>query len=497
MKKLFLLFFVGMFFSVSAQERVSLALQESKEIYQPFSIQSYKATPEGKIKISEVAENKLLITGLSQGECELLISGGSVSKKISISVVSNLKTVLKKLKNDLQELGELDISVNQDIIVLRGNLSKYEKWKYLNDVLSSYDKKQIRSYVKFVPSAETVINLKKTFETMGYKFSEREDGEPGTLFIKMSPDTFFLSAKVFSEGEQNEILNILKSQAWLELNNQGAVADGKIKGVVNISVVKTQVVVDIAFIALTKKDADTLGSQGGLGATMNFGILYDIIAGRATSKTAQFGGDINRTINFLSESGVTRIYKAGSVSFTNGASAGGYLKVGGTQYVKVGREEGDLKEINYGFIVTVKGTILNRRQINLNLDLEYSHMADTLKKEDNTVRTERIIEFDKTAIVGGFKDVTRNIGNAGLPILRNTPVVQWFVGEQKDNEQKSDLLILACPRVYQDSNEVQIEIPVTKQVSPIAKDINKTNSEYKEEQKKYSGWLYWLNWFVW
>ena len=73
MKKLFLLFFVGMFFSVSAQERVSLALQESKEIYQPFSIQSYKATPEGKIKISEVAENKLLITGLSQGECELYL----------------------------------------------------------------------------------------------------------------------------------------------------------------------------------------------------------------------------------------------------------------------------------------------------------------------------------------------------------------------------------------------------------------------------------------
>ena len=131
MKKLFLLFFVGMFFSVSAQERVSLALQESKEIYQPFSIQSYKATPEGKIKISEVAENKLLITGLSQGECELLISGGSVSKKISISVVSNLKTVLKKLKNDLQELGELDISVNQDIIVLRGNLSKYESGSIL------------------------------------------------------------------------------------------------------------------------------------------------------------------------------------------------------------------------------------------------------------------------------------------------------------------------------------------------------------------------------
>ena len=170
------------------------------------------------------------------------------------------------------------------------------------------------------------------------------------------------------------------------------------------------------------------------------------------------------------------------------------MKVGGTEFVRV---EDDLKEINYGFIITVKGTILNHRQISLNLDLEYSHMADERHKEDNIIRTERIVDFNKTAIIGGFKEVTRNISNNGLPIFRNTPVIQWFTAQQNEEVNKADLLILACPRVYQDSNEVQIEIPVTKQVSPIAKDINKTNSEYKEEQKKYSGWLYWLNWFVW
>ena len=63
--------------------------------------------------------------------------------------------------------------------------------------------------------------------------------------------------------------------------------------------------------------------------------------------------------------------------------------------------------------------------------------------------------------------------------------------------QKADLLILACPRIYKESQIVQMEIPLTEKVAPIVKDVKKSNSDYKDSQKKYSGWLYWMNWFVW
>ncbi|MBR4665681.1 MAG: hypothetical protein IKO93_17590, partial [Lentisphaeria bacterium] len=125
-----------------------MAVHESREIQLPFAVQSYKATPQERVKIESVSDNKLLITGMTQGDCELIISGGSISKKVAIQVVSNLKTVLKKLKSDLQELSELDIFVNQDAITIRGNLSKYDQWKYLTDVLKSYDKKVVFSYVE-------------------------------------------------------------------------------------------------------------------------------------------------------------------------------------------------------------------------------------------------------------------------------------------------------------------------------------------------------------
>ena len=113
------------------------------------------------------------------------------------------------------------------------------------------------------------------------------------------------------------------------------------------------------------------------------------------------------------------------------------------------------------------------------------------------VRLSFLIEFDKTAVIGGFQQVTRTLNNSGLPILRSVPVLQWFVGEQSEGEEKMDLLILACPRISQESSDKQIEIPVTKQVTEKVKVVDSTNAEYKEDQKKYSGWLYWLNWFVW
>ena len=498
MKKLLPALLLFAFLPAFSQERISLAVQESREIQLPFAVQSYKATPQKKVKIDSISENKLLVTGVSQGNCELLVSGGSISRKVFISVVSNLKAMLKKIRYDLQDLTELDIAVNQDVIFISGSLSKYDKWKYLNDVLASYDRKTVLSYVKFVPSAETVINLRKTLETLGYKFSEKETAEPGLLFLKMSPEAFFLSGKVFSQGELNEIMEVLNAQPWLDLGTKGVAPAGKVKAMVNISVVKTQIAVDIAFLALNARDRDNLGSGGVLSGRVDFNFLYDIINGRTTEKVAQFGGDMNRTLGFLANSGVTRIHKAGSVSFTNGDASGGHLKVGGTKYVRVsGVGSSDLKEINYGFIITVKGTIMNRRQINLNLDLELSHMDGENEKMDNTVRTSRVAEFDKTAIIGGFKDITRTIGNSGFPILRNTPVLQWFVAEQSDTDVQNDLLVLACPRVCLDSKVVQIDIPVTDRVAPTVKDVDKDNEEYKKGRKKYSGNLYWLNWFVW
>ena len=183
-----------------------------------------------------------------------------------------------------------------------------------------------------------------------------------------------------------------------------------------------------------------------------------------------------QTVSYFSRRGISRTYKAGSVSFTNGINEG-YLKVGGTQYVKVrGRDDGDLKEINYGFIVTVKGEIINRRQIRLNINLEYSHMTDELNKEESSIRTERIVEFDKTAIIGGFKDITRSISNDGMPVLRNTPVVQWFVSQRNDSELTSDLLILVSPRV---SSDTEVEIPVNRNPENTVRESQQSNAEYK------------------
>lgn len=483
--------FLAVGISVHAEERITVSVGDTTNVTLPFVIEKFQLNIPGLAMIKSLSDTQLSITGKKQGEGKLDVTGGGITKKYILAVTGNTAKIISRLRNDLQDIPEISVSMNQNTIVVRGNISKYEKWKSFQSIMAYYKNEKIHDFVRFVPSAETVLSLKKELENLGYRFSEDKAPEPGYLSVRLSPNSFFLSGKVFSESEKAEIMALLKNQAWLSLQGKN---EGKVPGYINISVVKTQVVVDLAFIALSKKDVDTLGNQGGVpSANFDFKILYDIISG-ATDKTAKIGANLAQTVSFFSRSGISRTYKAGSVSFTNGINEG-YLKVGGTQYVKVrGRDDGDLKEINYGFIVTVKGEIINRRQIRLNINLEYSHMTDELNKEESSIRTERIVEFDKTAIIGGFKDITRSISNDGMPVLRNTPVVQWFVSQRNDSELTSDLLILVSPRV---SSDTEVEIPVNRNPENTVRESQQSNAEYKKSQKKYSGWLYWLNWFVW
>ena len=500
MKKITLtVFLISLTLAIFAQEKLTIIMGDSTNITLPFVIEKYELSTKDFVVVTSLNDTQLSLTGKKQGECTLKVLGGGITKSYHLTIVGNTRKIMNKLRSDLQEISELSIYMNQDVIVIKGNISRYEKWELLKKVLQYYKSEKIQNYAKFVPAAETLISLKKTFSAMGYEFTDSKELMPGYLNMRMSPDTFFLSGQVFSEGERNEIMAVLKNQKWLSLGNTTNF-DEQIRGIVNISVVKTQIAVDVAFIAISKGEADKLGSSGTLNATTHFAAIYDILTGKApqNQRFAQFGGDMNRTISFLANNGITRIHKAGTITFTNNTPEGGFIKIGGTNYIRVsGVGGGDVKEVNYGFIVTIKGSVINRRQIDLNLNLENSHMSGELSKKDNSIKTSRIIDFDKTAIVGGFQEVTQNISNSGLPILRNTPVLKWFVAEEEDEVQKADLLILACPRIYKESQIVQMEIPLTEKVAPIVKDVKKSNSDYKDSQKKYSGWLYWMNWFVW
>ena len=108
-----------------------------------------------------------------------------------------------------------------------------------------------------------------------------------------------------------------------------------------------------------------------------------------------------------------------------------------------------------------------------------------------------LCDLDKTIVVAGSKKIAQDTGKSGLPVLRNTPVLKWFVAEDKDSTTETRLLILACPRLMKYNPDVQIDIPLEMETTQTYEDAKKDNKDRQEEEKKHSGWLNWLNWFDW
>jgi len=469
-------------FQVFAQEteRIDMSVGDVKILETPFNVETYTQTPKGKIISVEAggnAENKLSVTALEQGECTLRVNGHRITKIYHISVLSNIRKLLSKLHKDLQDLPELEIVLNQDSIIINGTLNSQEKWKHLQNVVKLYGE-EIRNFVKFRPNVESILTLKKLFVAAGYPVSDTPDCNEGELYLKITNDALLLQGKLFSDGEIAEIKSILGTQDWLV---EPPALAGKFPILLKLSTVTTQVAVDVAFVALTKEEGESLGSKGGISASFNFNRVWSLVSGSSASKSCTVGVDIGRTLEFLEANGVGRIHNAGTVTFTNNSTGGGHLKVGGTNYVPV---ESGMTEISYGFDVRVKGTQTSRKEINLNLVLENSSMMSDLHKVEWRTETDRTCEFDSTTIIGGYRGIVESTANSGIPVLRKIPVLKWFVSGSENQNSSLELLMLICPRLVTKESKVQIDKVAEQNADKMLENGTMNNGDQDKSKKR-------------
>ena len=107
-------------------------------------------------------------------------------------------------------------------------------------------------------------------------------------------------------------------------------------------------------------------------------------------------------------------------------------------------------------------------------------------------------ELNKTIAIAGSKRIAQETQQSGLPILRNTPVLNWFVSEHGDMKQASQLLVLVCPRLVKGDATPQIEIPLDQETSNTYPAAQKdTKQELEDRNKKHTGFWSWLDWFNW
>lgn len=487
--------------AVADSEKVSLVIGSTKSLTVPFVIESFRVIPAGSEKITvEALESQLRVVAVQEGEVNVVASGGGMSREYAITVKSNLTKVLKQLRADLDALTELDISLNDDRIVIKGTVTDPDHWAVFQRVLPHYSGKCV-NFAVFRPSSETIINLKKMLADAGFAFSS--DGvppKPGELQMQVSTDAIVITGELYSQTDIDRINRILATQTWL--STAGSASGGKIKGVVNLHVIETILQVDVVYVGLNENEGHSEGTGGGAPSIGNaMSAFYDIVAGKGDG-TATISGSMPETITFLRNNGVTRTYNAGHVSFANNDPTGGELHTGGTIYAKVnGIENGSLQNIEYGLKINVKGGLVSPTRVKLTLELTNSQMLsrdeDAYDLAEDTTKQTVFCDLGKTLAVAGGKKLMESTAKSGLPVLRNTPVLQWFVSGDSNSGSGTRLLILVCPRLASHNPDVQIEIPLEQETATTKKDAEETNAERIEKKKKFQGALYFLNWFVW
>lgn len=503
MKKytILLIVFFSMLQVFADSEKINMIIGTTKSIQVPFVIDSYKLIPAKTdvIKV-EASESHIQIMASAIGEVTLLVSGGGIQKDYTISVRSNLAKTLRKLRSDLDTLTELDITTNEDQIVVRGIITNPEHWAHLMKVLPNYSGKCV-NFATFKPSAETVLGLKKMLTEAGYVFSSHGQNKIGELSMSMSSDAVVISGEMYSQKDVDRIKQLLSTQTWLVIGGKTDPSLGKVQAIVNLTVVESVLQVDIVYVGISETDSKSVGSNTIPVGSFSAKGLYDLVAGKG-SGSAVINGNMDSTVKFLASNGISRTYHAGHVSFANNDPQGGTLHTGGTVYVKVnGVENGSLQNIEFGLKIKVNGGLVSPTRTKLTLDLKNSALlgadgSSYTLSEDSTKQTV-FCDLDKTIVIAGSNKIGQDTSKSGLPVLRNTPVLKWFVSEDRNSQTETKLLVLACPRLVKFNPDVQINIPLEETTAPAYRDAKRDNVVRQEEGKRYRGWLSWLNWFSW
>ena len=503
MKKytILLIVFFSMLQVFADSEKINMIIGTTKSIQVPFVIDSYKLIPAKAdvIKV-EASESHIQIMASAIGEVTLLVSGGGIQKDYTISVRSNLAKTLRKLRSDLDTLTELDITTNEDQIVVRGIITNPEHWAHLMKVLPNYSGKCV-NFATFKPSAETVLGLKKMLTEAGYVFSSHGQNKIGELSMSMSSDAVVISGEMYSQKDVDRIKQLLSTQTWLVIGGKTDPSLGKVQAIVNLTVVESVLQVDIVYVGISETDSKSVGSNTIPVGSFSAKGLYDLVAGKG-SGSAVINGNMDSTVKFLAANGISRTYHAGHVSFANNDPQGGTLHTGGTVYVKVnGVENGSLQNIEFGLKIKVNGGLVSPTRTKLTLDLKNSALlgadgSSYTLSEDSTKQTV-FCDLDKTIVIAGSNKIGQDTSKSGLPVLRNTPVLKWFVSEDRNSQTETKLLVLACPRLVKFNPDVQINIPLEETTAPAYRDAKRDNVVRQEEGKRYRGWLSWLNWFSW
>ena len=512
----------ALFSAAKEIEQISVVENESTSITAPFAVKSYAPSNKDVARVEALGGASMRITGLRRGRCDLdVIGDNGLSQKYEITVVGDLASVLETLTMDLDSVPEVRAEIRGNFIRLDGEVSSIQKWEYLEKVLAGYGK-AIKNFAKFYPGPEILLRLKDTLEQAGFKVQfeplkgEQKTWPFGTVALDLNKRTRVLSvqSRLVNEESRRTILSILKGEPWLAVNvdddwkKPADIAEEKrpyaITALLALPVDKAVIRLSVAYMAIGEKDVRNFGDPNNEGFVLSgvFNTIQGLLHGQGNhGNVATLNLGLNGVVKLLGENGINRVSEKGYTTFENWDEKGARFKSGGVLNVRVsGAEVADLKEIPYGFEGKTKGGLVAEDTVSLDLNIsissvqQYGAGGDIDKKEDLTEQKIRC-PLGRTTLLSGFGQLVDEQSLRGFPVLRNTPIIKWFVGDDGKSLSDRRLVIMVCPEVLDPSQEGDLNVDNDISI-PVQTEAAKTTDERVEERKPFHGFWYWLNWFT-
>lgn len=179
-------------------------------------------------------------------------------------------------------------------------------------------------------------------------------------------------------------------------------------------------------------------------------------AGRGDSWSSRAGmsvSGVKATINLLKQNGAAKtVYKTSlatqsgeEVQFQNGGTI--HRNTTGTF------SSGDLKTIEYGFIVKAMPIIVDTALVNLDLDLDNKMPLNYTPGEEGAnqditisryqTKSKYMVRPGETIVMSGFNKVTESVSKSGTPLLSHIPLIgPWLFGNRSTSETANEMLLV-------------------------------------------------------
>ena len=467
----------------------------------PFRVESIRTANSKFVNVETVSDSQVRFLGLAVGKTDVHVLGAAgASKVFAVTVHDNIREIFNAIRRDLDTLPEIDISINRDKIVLKGEISSMKNWTLLHKVLPNYQG-HVMDLTSFSPAPEVMLNLNKALEKAGFKIGkDAANAAPGEIVISQEGNVLIVSGAVYAPDDVTQIRQIFATQSWLE-SDPAAKDSNKVKLVDKIQVIPTLLDVGVVFMGISRRDSEAIGAnllKNGIqvGNAFNFGTDF-----RSTNQNYALNASLNTILNLSADTGVTRFRNAGHLTFmSNENNTFKRLHNGGTLKVRVyggAGGTGTLNDVQYGFMMGVKGGLSGCDRVKLDLELEMSSPT-LMENNDYDLKSTKIAttvtaKLGQTLVIGGLKDMVQaTTDNSGIPFLRKVPVLNWFVAESADELSDRQVLILVYPQIAGKGPE--IKIPPSAETADTAEKVEVENKKrVKEENSKKES--FWQRWF--